>query len=290
MLIINEHYYYIILYNILDGINSNGVVTFTYNTGSGILTNPTNDIISILVSGQIKTDNTSLDVTQNQPVIYVVKNNNNILSSSVLNYQGSSFSTTLILYPSDNIKIMFKQYSSANVNIEGGQYTTRVTYTQLNNVIMQPGATGPTGPMGVELALPSTSYYVTSNIIVTPNINTMVIYDTQDIINSNGLVSFVYDTLAGILTNTSTNIITILASGQLQTDNLSFDVTQNQPVIYIVKNSDNVISSSVLNYGGSSFSSTLILYPNDTIKIMFKQYFRNNIQILLAEQVNIMAP
>jgi hypothetical protein len=270
----------VIKYNTVDSVNSNGNVGFLYNTGTGILTNPTSDIISVLINGQVQTSNESLDVTQSQPIISVVKNNNNIISSSTLNYQGSSFSTTIILYPSDNVSVMFKQYFSNTIFIQGGQYTTRITYTQLNNVIMQPGATGPTGPLGTNLSLPSVSYYLSSNINVLPLQNTIIKYDSIDNINSSGLINFTYNPSNGILTNTGTNLLTILVSGQLQTDNSSFDVTQNQPVIYIVKNNDNIISSSVLNYQGSSFSSTIILAVGDTIKIMFMQYFSQSVNIV----------
>jgi hypothetical protein len=269
----------IVIYDTLDTINSNGNCTFNYNNTSGVLSNPTGDVISVLISGQLQTSNDSFDVTKDQPVISIVKNNNNIISSSALNYQGSSFSSTLILYPGDNVVIKFIQYFTNVVQIEGGQSVTRITYTQLNNVIMQPGATGPTGPLGTSLSLPSVSYYLSSNLNVLPLQNKVIIYDTKDIVNSNGILNFTYNTNTGILINSGTDLVTILVSGQLQTDNTSFDVTQNQPVIYIVKNSDNIISSSVLNYQGSSFSSTLILYPGDTVKVIFKQYFSNSINI-----------
>jgi hypothetical protein len=70
------------------------------------------------------------------------------MSSSVLNYQGSSFSSTIILNSNESINISFQQYFSNSINILGGQYITRITFTQLNNVQVAPGATGPTGFIG----------------------------------------------------------------------------------------------------------------------------------------------
>ena len=275
----------IIKYDTIDMINSNGDTTFVYNTVNGILTNPTSTIISVLISGQIQTDNTILDITLNQPLINILKNGNNIISSSVLNYKGSSFSATVVLYPYDEVYITYKQYFNSSINVLKGKYITRITYTQLNNVIMKPGNTGPTGPAGISLALPSVSYYLSTNQTVIPLQSSVVIYDTLDLINSSGLqtTGFIYDTLTGILVNTSTNVITILVSGQLTTNNEILDVTENQPVIYVVKNNDKIISSSILNYQGSSFSTTLVLLPNDTVKIMFMQYSSNSVSIISGQ-------
>jgi hypothetical protein len=275
----------IIIYDTIDTINSNGDTSFLYNISSGILSNPTSTIISVLISGQIQTDNTILDITLNQPLINILKNGNNIISSSVLNYKGSSFSATVVLYPSDEVYITYKQYFDSSINVLNGQYITRITYTQLNNVIMKPGDTGPTGPAGTPIALPSVSYYLSTNQSVIPLQSSVVIYDTLDVINSSGFerTGFIYDTRTGILVNITTDVITILVAGQLTTNNEILDVTENQPVIYVVKNNDKIISSSILNYQGSSFSTTLVLLPNDTVKIMFLQYSSSSVNIISGQ-------
>jgi hypothetical protein len=270
----------LVIFDKFDNLNSSGTGEFRYNPTTGILINPTSEIMTICISGQIQTDNESFDVTQNQPTIYLVKNNNNIISSSVLNYGGSSFSTTLVLYPNDQIKVMFAQYFNTNLNIEAGQYVTRITYTQLNNILSYTGYTGSTGPAGVAFALPSSSYYLSGNVSIPSLQNTTIVFNTYDSVNSTGTTDFAYDVGTGILTNVTNNVMTLLIAGQFQTDNSSFDVTQDQPVIYVVKNSNNIISSSVLNYQGSSFTTTLILNPSDAVRITFKQYFSNPINIL----------
>jgi formate/nitrite transporter FocA (FNT family) len=130
------------MFDTYDSLNSSGSCDFRYNTSTGVLTNPTSDVMTINLSGQLQTSNTAFDVTQYQPVISIVKNNNNIVSSSVLNYQGSSFSTVLVLNPNDQIIVTFKQYFSSPILIQAGQYTTRITYTQLNNIFSYTGYTG----------------------------------------------------------------------------------------------------------------------------------------------------
>jgi hypothetical protein len=178
------------------------------------------------------------------------------------------------------------QYSSNSVNIISGQFNTRITYTQLNNTVMKPGdtgSTGSTGPAGTELALPSISYYLSSNINIPPNQNTYIIYNTLDTINSNGISNLIYDTVTGFLTNPTVNVVSILISGQLTTDNKSFDIIFNQPIIYVIKNGLNIISSSVLNYEGSSFSTLIVMNPNDIVQISFTQYFNNSINVLSGQ-------
>jgi hypothetical protein len=109
-----------------------------------------------LVSGQITTDNIQFDNNIQQPVIYIVKNGNNIISSSVINFQGSSFSSSVLIFPGDSIKIQYAQYFQETVNIYAGQFSTRITFSQLDYVSAAgglgstgfTGATGPTGTVG----------------------------------------------------------------------------------------------------------------------------------------------
>jgi hypothetical protein len=266
-----------VIYNTLDPDNSSGQTDFTYDPVTGILENPTSDTITVLVSGQLQTDNDSIDITTDQPCIYVVKNTNNIVSSSVLNFQGSSFSTAIILASGDKITILFAQYFQNTVNILGGQFTTRITYTQLDNV---QGPTGATGPGAIIKSMPSLSYYISANIPVQTGETVSVIYDTFDSNNSTGQTDFTYDLVTGILRNPTTDTLTVMVSGQLQTDNDIIDITTDQPCIYVVKNTNNIVSSSVLNFQGSSFSTAIILEPGDQITILFAQYFQNTINIL----------
>jgi hypothetical protein len=63
-----------------------------------------------------------------------------------------------------------------------------------------------------------------------------VVYDTFDASNSYGLMDVSYSTSTGILTNGTVETITVLVSGQLQTDNVELNLALTQPLIYIVKN------------------------------------------------------
>jgi hypothetical protein len=277
-----------VVYDAFDGTNSNGTVDFFYDPTTGILTNISDKLISVLVSGQLQTDNENFDVTADQPCIFVLKNMNTILSSSSINFKGSFFSATVVLNIGDSIIVKFRQSFSNTVNVLGGQYVTRITYTQLNNVIGTTGpsgptgtigVTGPTGPAGNEAPLPSVSYYLTSNVPVTNN-TIPVVYDAFDPMNSNGTVDFFYDPVSGILTNTSDKLISVLVSGQLQTDNQNFDVTVDQPCIFVLKNMNTILSSSSINFKGSFFSATVILNIDDSIIIKFRQSFLNTVNVL----------
>ena len=69
-----------------------------------------------------------------QPTITVNKQGNSIITSSAINFQGNSFSTTVVLGNADTVSVRYSQFSSSTVNIIGGQFSTRITYTQLDSV------------------------------------------------------------------------------------------------------------------------------------------------------------
>jgi hypothetical protein len=98
----------------------------------------------------LTTDNPFLDLDVAQPILYVKKNGNFIVSSSVINFEGSSFSTILVLQPGDTARIQYRQYFPTTINVLGGQYTTRITFTQMDYVegAATTGATGEVGPTG----------------------------------------------------------------------------------------------------------------------------------------------
>jgi len=261
-----------VIYDTADSENSDGTVGFNYSTSTGTLTNASQDVLTILVSGQVTTNNTQFDSTVNQPVIYLVKNNDNIISSSVINFQGSSFSSSIIIAPGDYIKIKYTQYFQNDVSINPGRFTTRITFSQLDYAA---GGTIPTEPKN----LPTKSYYLTEDIAATTSTLVDVIFNAYDVQNSDGIAAFDYSTETGTLTNNSQGALTLLVSGQLTTDNTQFDYNELQPVIYIVKNEDNILSSSVINFQGSSFSSSVVVFPGEFVKIQYKQYFQNTVNI-----------
>lgn len=263
-----------VVFNIKDNENSDGLVAFTYSTETGALTNSSQDTLTLLVSGQITTNNTQFDAGVSQPVIYLVKNNNNIISSSVINFQGSSFSSSVIVAPGDFIKIKYTQYFQNQVNINPGRFSTRITFSQLDYIVGS-GTPGPSEATN----LPTLSYYLTTDISATTLALVDVIFNAADVQNSDGVASFEYSTETGRLTNVSNGALTLLVSGQITTDNTQFDYNVLQPVIYIVKNGDNILSSSVINFQGSSFSSSVVVFPGEFIKIQYKQYFQNVVNI-----------
>jgi hypothetical protein len=130
----------VIGFNTSDPSNSvtGGALDINYSTGDGVLTNTSSKTISVLVSGQVTTDNTAFDLARIQPCLYVTKNSDNIVSSSVINFNGSSFSTIVVLAPAETISIRYTQTSPydpiidvSGVQFIGGQFSTRITFTQM---------------------------------------------------------------------------------------------------------------------------------------------------------------
>ena len=141
------------------------------------------------------------------------------------------------------------------------------------------GNTGNTGPPGVLRPLQSISYYLSSPIAVSTS--SQITYDTLDASNSYGTVGFSYS--SGLLTNTSTATLTLMISGQVITDNRVFDLNFAQPTITVKKGVNNMLTSSVINFQGSSFSTTVILAASDTVSIWYSQYFGNTINVLAGQ-------
>ena len=77
----------------------------------GILRNISSNTVVVLLAGQMTTDNRNLDLTSDQPEITLVQNGTIILKSSTINFNGSSFSTTVILEANDTIEMQYTYFS-----------------------------------------------------------------------------------------------------------------------------------------------------------------------------------
>ena len=270
-----------------------------YSSIDGTLRNVSNDTVVLLVSGQTVTDNNILDLNYEQPETFIVQDGTNVLTSSVISFQGSSFSTTLILPPGSFIQIQFKHYFPApqsTINILSGISNTRITFTQLSNVqgptgstgmfgptgshgptglrgeAVNTGATGPAGPSFQTIPLPSQTWYLNSDISALTSTSVAIRFSSADVKNYifNDLV---YSSIDGTLRNVSSDTVVLLVSGQTVTDNYILDLNYQQPETFIVQDGTNVLTSSVISFQGSSFSTTLILPPGSFIQIQFKHYF-----------------
>jgi hypothetical protein len=83
----------------------------------------------------------------------------------VINFQGGSFATSIILAPGDIIKFKYKQYFQNPVIINPGKFTTRITFSQLDyisgpsvGIQNETGPTGNTGPPGLANTMYSISF------------------------------------------------------------------------------------------------------------------------------------
>jgi len=272
--------------------NSLGVPDFFYDANSGypttgFLTNTLETKLTVLLSGQVITDNTVFDLATNQPLIQITKNGSAYVTSSVINFQGSTFSATLILATGDTVGIKYTNTLAIPINVLSGQTNTRITFTQLNNgqgptgvtgTLGPIGYTGPTGPSIVTQPLPSQSYYLSTPIAISGPGSAYIIYDQRDTANSNGISNLIYS--AGTLTNPTANPINTLIAGQVLTDNRVFDVTLPQPQIIVKKGVNNFLTSSVINFQGSSFATTVVIGPGEQVTVQYVNSFEVGINIL----------
>lgn len=269
-----------IVYDTLAPLESIGTLDFTYNPATGILTNASGETLTIMISGRIHTDNASFDANNEQPAVSIIKISGGVYTFPVVNLKSTSFSTSLVLQNGDQIYVRYSLNFHENLSILGGAYSTYIIFTQLENVM---GPTGPAGPQAIQQALPTAYYYLSASVPVTGPSVTTIVYNTYGSTESYGTLESTYNTSTGILQNTTSNTHTILLSGQITTDNASFDINNDQPSVSIVKTSGTILTSSVINFKGSSFSTSLVLTPGDQVYICYSYSFAETVHILGGE-------
>ena len=268
-----------IVYDTIASSQSQGILDCVYNPATGVLTNTSNKILTVLVSGQITTDNVTMDLRYDQPSIAIMKGAGAVLNTSAINFRGNSFSTSVLLNIGEQLYIQYTYNFSGHANITGGLYNTHIIFTQLDAVQGPTGPAGPTGPKGVLASLPTAYYYQAASRPVTGPSTTTVIYDTFALTESQATLQCSYDTTTGILRNNSGVAHTILISGQITTDNTILDMRYDQPCIYIVKGAGSVLSSSVINFKGTSFSTSVLLNNGDQLYIQYAYNFPGTVNI-----------
>jgi len=143
----------------------------------------------------------------------------------------------------------------------------------LTGIVGSAGPIGPTGPTAVQRALSSAYYYLSSDRIITgPAIQT-IIYDRNELSQTQGQFACRYDSTTGILTNNTSYPVTLMVSGQVTTDNTTIDYTYDQPAISIIKGSVSMFTSAAISFKGSVFSTTLILHPTESLYISYSYAF-----------------
>jgi len=302
-------------------------ISFDYT----VLRNNTQNTIVLLVSGQVITDNTVFDVNYQQPQIFLEQTigltSTNVIRSSVINFQGSSFSSTIILPAESTLRVLYQHYfPGTTITILSGISNTRLTFTQLSNVrgptgplgntgytgytgiqgipgtaentgatgprgqtgftgtLGPTGITGPTGPSFPILPLPSQTFHLRDSPgAVGPNTPFSIACDYPDVKNTQS-ADLVYAN--GVLTNVSRNTVVVQLSGQVLTDYTTLNASYRQPQIFLQQDSMNVYTSSVINFQGTSFSTTVILPSESTIQLIFQHYFPNTNITILSGQSN----
>ena len=279
-------------------------------TNAGYLTNTSDATVVVLVSGQVVTDNTILDLNYKQPVILLQQDSTTVVTSSVISFQGSSFTTTVILPASSKIRLQFQHFfPGTTLNILSGISNTRITFTQLSNVRGRDGTatnTGAQGPIGVQGSqgsqgsqgetaatgsqgvtgaqgptgasqpvqpLPSQTWYLNAPISSSANSPVSIQFTQPDAKNYPFTTLDYGVTNAGYLTNTSDATLVVLVSGQVVTDNTILDLNYKQPVVLLEQDSISIVTSSVISFQGSSFTTTVILPASSKIRLQFQHFF-----------------
>jgi collagen type VII alpha len=135
-----------IIVDIFDADNSAGIVYFAYDPSTGILTNTAQYPITLLISGQIKTDNNVIDINVSQySYVLITKNDQTLISISNIIPDVCLVSNVVILKPTDSIQVKYINTLTNTVKIITG---TTLTFTQLDYTIGHTGLTGPSGPAG----------------------------------------------------------------------------------------------------------------------------------------------
>jgi len=152
------------------------------------------------------------------------------------------------------------------------------------------GPAGPTGPTFTQRNIPTVTYYLSTIIPAIPTNLVTLIFDTFDITNSSGATSFNYNTATGIITNTTIEPLTILIECQVKTNNTQVENNVSQPAVYVSKTDSsgtnyNTITSSGFNFkpdtsSTCSFTSTVVIFPNELVRIQYIQGFRNSVNII----------
>jgi hypothetical protein len=278
-----------IVYNTNEPTQTQGLFACTYNTASGRLTNTSSDTITLLVSGQITTDNTIVDYTYDQPSVSIVKGGtDSLLTSSAINFKGSAFSTSLVLRTQEYISINYTYpFPSETTLIKSGAYNTHIVFTQLDNVLGPRGPTGfagpagpagsaglrgPTGPAAVQGSLSSAYYYLSADTTITGPETQTIVYDTNEPSQTEGQFACTYDIGTGFLTNNTSSPVTLLVSGQVTTNNITIDYVNDQPSISIIKGGVSILTSAAISFKGSVFSTSLILQPAENLYISYSYY------------------
>ena len=193
-----------------------GNFSATYTTGTGVLSNPTDRTLQILVSYDIKVSAATTWTSAN-----IVDTGNSAVLDSFLPNSGSltvERSVVIPLLASQAIRLDINQTQGSNANTLVGTYT-RILFTQLDQVAGVDGAngvTGATGPGAVQAAMPTLAYYVSAALTYDDDTATTVLFDTQDATKTKGTLSATYTPGTGILNNPTANALTILINYDLQ--------------------------------------------------------------------------
>jgi hypothetical protein len=169
--------------NTLDSAQSIGTVAGVYNTSSYRFTNTSTTRNIYFVNASVYTGSTYVT-----GIFKIVKNGTDTFSVTAIDSTAATTtSSTVVLSQNDYVEVYYGQETGGDVTLLSAGSLTRVTITQLDNVL---GATGPTGA---------------SNITITSGTGTILLTDGAGTVYTNPIVR-VYEGPTGTV-EVSGNII-----------------------------------------------------------------------------------
>jgi hypothetical protein len=146
----------VIAFDTLDTNNSYGTITGEYNTSTYTFTNNSiTETNTYFIACSVYTGSTYL-----RAVFKIVKNLGSLTTEatyavSAIDIQAAGgTSAVIVLAPNETIQVVYAQESGVDADLLSAANLTRITITQLNNVMGPTGLTGPVGDRGPTGAVP----------------------------------------------------------------------------------------------------------------------------------------
>ena len=269
----------------LDSANSYGTVRGTYNTSNYTFTNTSTSTALYFISASVY-----LGSSYVQAVLKIVKNGSATFAVSAINTQAAgTTSAAIVLQPNETIQIVYAQPTGSVTPLVAAGNLTRLTITQLDNVLGNSGPTGPAGAAGsgggggTFVGGPAATVSYSQSTQASPATVAIAAGGTGTIVNwgavadanqSTGTTGLTY--ASGVFTNATTSVMPVLVEYSILTD-----VTGGGASFVGVTPSGGSLTKygSMLNENNSFVNSfTVLLAANATFAVYYMDNLACNIQ------------
>ena len=269
----------------LDTANSYGTVRGTYSASTYRFTNTSASAALYFISSSVY-----LGSSYVKAVLKIVKNGSATFAVSAINTQAAgSTSAAIVLQPNDWIQIVYGQPEGTLTPLLAAGELTRLTITQMDNVLGNSGPTGPAGAAGsgggggTVVAGPAATVSYSQSTQSSPATLAIAAGGTGTVVNwgavadaaqSTGTMSLTY--ASGVFTNGTADVIPVLVEYSILTD-----VTGGGASFVGVTPSGGALTKygSMLNDNNSFANSfTVLLAAGATMAVYYMDALACNIQ------------